>query len=833
MAVKEQGGRFPSELVSDAEKDSKDYGFRVGQMIEDEWFKSNSGGGIRYYDFQEEFHRLRRYARGEQSIRKYKDEFKTNGDLSYINLDWKPVPIIPKFVDIVVNGMHNRLFDVNVKAIDSISSKERGAAAARLERDMIVKQYASQMAAATGATGLNMPIDKIPDNAEELELHMQMNYKQGIEVAEEQAIEYVMKDNNYHSLRKKLLKDMTTIGISAAKHEYNTADGINLKYCDPAKMVWSYTEQEDFSDVYYWGEIKALTLSQLRKEFPWLTDAEVKDIKDQANNGENYPNVYFGQTGHEAQDDDNIVQVLYYTFKTYRNYVHKVKTKNNGVQVASKKDDNLAEPKDGRSGYEKIQTVREVLYEGVKVMKGDIVIKWELQTNMIRPKANTSKVVSPFIMYSPSMYKGRIESLVQRMTPYADHIQTTHLKLQQARQKMTPDGVAIDVDALAEIDLGNGTNYDPREALNMYFQTGSIVVRTMDKDGDPNRSIQPVTPISGNNAGDKIQILIGLYDKYLDMLRDVTGLNEAADGSTPSEYALPGTQKLAAANSNTATRHILDSVNDVTKRLAEGISVRISDVLQYSNTKQEFIQSIGQFDVANLSDVSKLYLHNFGIFIAVHPDEEEKQKIDNNISIALQSGQIDIDDVIDIQGQTNVKLASQYLKLKKKKKAKRDAEARQQEIQAQAQANAQAAQTAAEAEALKETVIADNKIKVEEAKAGFEMEKLQAEVLAKKELMREEFQYKIQIAGMTAQGANEKFQQGEANKDKRQADGATQASQLIEQRNTRAPAKDFGALAGAIRDKSTVEGATSPSTFESAGNDTLSEIGNLGQYDPQ
>ena len=835
MATKDTKTRFPSELASDKEKDSLEYGKKVGELIESEWMKSNSGGGIRYYDFQEEFHRLRRYARGEQSIRKYKDEFKTNGDLSYINLDWKPVPIIPKFLDIIVNGMSNRLFDVNVKAIDSLASKERGDAFARLEREMVVKQYAGQLMEATGETGLTMPLDDIPDNPEELELHMQLNYKQGIEIAEELAITYVLEDNDYDKLRKRVIRDIATIGIGAAKHEYNTADGINLKYVDPAKMVWSYTDDPYFRDCYYWGEIKRVTLTQVKKEFPWLSDAELQTIKEQSINGSNYPNVYYGQVGHESDDDPNVVQLLYYTYKTHKNDVYKKKYKNNGVEVVSKKDDSFPNPKDGRSGYDRMQITREVLYEGVKVMNADVMIKWEMQKNMVRPKADTTKVVSPYIVMSPSMYHGRIESLVQRMTPYADHIQFTHLKIQQATQKMTPDGVAIDVDALAEIDLGNGTSYDPKEALNMYFQTGSIVVRTMSNDGDPNRSVQPVTPIQGNNAGNKIEVLVGLYNHYLNLIRDVTGLNEASDGSTPSEYALPGVQKLAAANSNTATRHVLDGTNWITEKIAEGISIRISDVLEYSNTKDELVQAIGRANVANLEDVSKLYLHNFGIFISLHPDEEEKQMLEININYAQQSGQLDIDDVIDIRETKNIKLANQLLKLKKKKKFERDQQSQQALAQQQAQAQAQAAQQAAEAEALKESVIADNKIKIEQAKHQFGMETLQAEVSAKKELMHTEFQYKLQITQMQGDAANNKFQEGEDRKDRRQEDAASQNSALIEQRNTGGPAKDFGALSAAVRDKKTVEqgGLGQGATFDSAGNDNLSNIGDFGQYDPK
>ena len=825
MANKTKHPSVPSEVVSDAEKNSKDWGLKIGKMIEGEWFERNSGGGVRYYDFTEEFHRLRRYARGEQSIRKYKDEFGSDGDKSYVNLDWKPVPIIPKFKDIMVNNLDTRLFDINVKAIDTVASKERGEAVAKLEREMLVKQHAAQLLKATGETGLNTPLDEIPDNPDELELHMQLNYKQGIEIAEEQAINYVLQRNEYEHIRKRAISDLVEIGICAVKNNYNTADGITVNYVDPAKLVWSYSEDPYFKDVYYWGEIRSVTISQLRKEFPHLSEGEVKDIveESQGQNSDIHQNSY----GNNQQNPDKI-QILNFSYKTYNHSVYKKKMKNNGAEAVSKKDDTFKAPTDSRAQYNKMQITREVIYEGVKVLKNDRLLYWELQKNMVRPKADTTKVMAPYTVMCPSMYKGRIESMVQRMTPYADLIQLTHLKLQQAIQKMVPDGIFIDIDAISEVDLGGGTNYTPKAAMDMYFQTGSIVGRSMGADGDLNRNPMPIQPIAGNSGGQKVQSLIAIYNQYVNMIRDITGINEATDGSTISEYALPGTQKLAAANSTTAMRHLQQAINYTTKKVAEGVSIRISDVLEYSNTKNELIQAIGQFNVANLEDISKLFLHNFGIFIMVHPDDEEKARFQEIINIALQQGQITTADVIDLQDITNVGLASQLLKVRQKRKASQDQAAAQAAQQQQAQLQAQAAQQAAEAEAQKETVIAESKIKIEQAKHLYSMEKLQAEVSAKKDLMQTEFQYKMQISQQDGAAAQAKFDQGEEKKDERQREAASQNSSMIEQRNTKGPAQDFAALASAQTNKKAVQagGLEGDGGFESE-NDGLNPVGEV------
>ena len=257
--------------------------------------------------------------------------------------------------------------------------------------------------------------------------------------------------------------------------------------------------------------------------------------------------------------------------------------------------------------------------------------------------------------------------------------------------RMVPDGVYLDADGLAEVDLGNGTNYNPQEALNMFFQTGSVIGRSFTQDGDMNPGKVPIQEITSGSGGNKMQALIGNYNYYLQMIRDVTGLNEARDGSTPDKNALVGVQKLAAANSNTATRHILQAGLYLTAETAECLSLRISDIIEYSPTKDAFIQAIGAHNVATLEEMSELHLYDFGIFLNLQPDDEEKAILENNIQMALQQGSIDLEDAIDLREIKNIKLANQMLKIRRKKKQEKDQAIQQQNIQMQSQANAQAA----------------------------------------------------------------------------------------------------------------------------------------------
>ena len=739
--------QFPSQSVDDATKASEKYGMEVARGIKNEWFRKSAGTG-RFLQNQREFHRLRLYARGEQSIQKYKDEFSINGDLSYLNLDWKPVPIIPKFVDIVVNGMQDRLFTVKAFAQDPASVKERTEFVETLERDMIAKDIIKTMQSDLGVEGGQVPKDEVPNTQEELELYMQINYKQSIEIAHEQAIDNVFKRNNYHELKKRLDYDQTVLGISCAKHTFNNTDGIKLEYVDPANLVYSYTDDPNFQDVYYFGEIKQIKSNELKKQFPGLSDEEFEECVKKSTKMNQYD-----YTHNDSNDsyDSNTLTVMYFNWKTWEQSVFKVKETSSGAKKAIKKDDKFNPPKDQRSRFQKIAQAREVVYEGVLVLGANKLLKWEKAKNMVRPDSNLNTVMMNYIVSAPRFYKGKIESLVSRMVTYADLIQLTHLKLQQVIQRMTPSGVFVDADGLSEIDLGNGTNYNPQEALNLYFQTGSIIGRSMNADGDMNPGKVPIQELPGG-GGQQSQLLIQAYNYYLNMIRDVTGLNEARDGSDPDPYALVGVQKLAAANSNTATRHILHSSLYITSELAEAISIRIKDVLEYHPQREVFIKSLGRFTVGALREVENLHLHEFGIFLELDPDQEEKQLVENNLQIAISKDQIQIEDTIDIRQIKNIKLANQLLKVRKAKKVALDQQRAERNIAAQSQANAQAAQASELAKAQAESIKLDAKIKMAQEENALELKRIGFEAQAKKDLMAYEFEINLKLKELEMEG---------------------------------------------------------------------------------
>ena len=735
--------QFPSQSVDDATKASMDYGMEVARGIQNEWFRKSSGTG-RFVQNQRDFHKLRLYARGEQSVQKYKDEFSVNGDLSYLNLDWKPVPIIPKFVDIVVNGMQDRLFTIKAFAQDPTSVKERTDFVESVQIDMQTKDFVDDVNNTLGINISNTDPDDLPASNDELELYMQIGYKQSIELAQEQAIDNVFKRNNYPEIKKRIDYDQTVLGIGCAKHTFNNTEGINIEYVDPANLIYSYTEDPNFDDVYYFGEVKQIKSNELKKQFPKLTDEEFENIVKSSSNYNNYD--YINSDSNDTVDT-NTLTVLYFNWKSWEKSVYKIKETSTGAKKAIKKDDSFNPPKDQRTRFEKVAQARETIYEGVMVLGADKLLKWEKATNMVRPDSNVNKVMMNYVVSAPRMYKGKIESLVSRMVTYADLIQLTHLKLQQVIQRMTPSGVYLDADGLAEIDLGNGTNYNPQEALNLYFQTGSVIGRSMTVDGDVNPGKVPIQELPGG-GGQQSALLIQAYNYYLTMMRDVTGLNEARDGSDPDPYALVGVQKLAAANSNTATRHILHSSLYITSTLAEAISVRIKDVLEYHPQRDAMINGIGRFSVGALKEMDKLHIHDFGIFLDLDPDEDEKQLVENNIQAALSRDQIHLEDVIDIRQIKNIKLANQLLKYRRARKAAADQIKAERNIAAQSEANAKAAQAAEMAKAQAESIKAEAKGKLAELQTELDIKKLETEANTKRQLMQYEFDLNMKLKGM-------------------------------------------------------------------------------------
>ena len=785
-----QSAGFPSQFVSDSEKATEEFGLQIGQAIQYEWFKKDSGS-CRFYNQSADFHRLRLYARGEQSVGKYKNELAVDGDLSYLNLDWTPVPVLPKFVDIVVNGMQGREFVPKAFAQDAMSQSKRSKYQQMVEGQMVAKPLLEVIQEKTGVNPFTVTPEELPNTDEELKLYMQLNYKPAIEIAEEEAISTLFEANKYDDIRKRLDYDMTVLGVAMAKHEFLMGDGVKINYVDPANVVYSYTEDPNFKDCFYWGEIKTVPLTELLKIDQSLTTEDLEEISQSAQSWYDYYN-----TAQMQQNDifyRDTATLMYFNYKTTKKVVYKRKIQDNGNVKMVEKDDSFNPPADMQEegNFEKVEKTIDMWYEGVMVMGTNIMLQWKMMENMVRPQSASQYAIPNYVAAAPRMYKGAIESLVRRMIPFADLIQITHLKLQQVIARVVPDGVFIDADGLNEVDLGTGNAYNPEDALRMYFQTGSVIGRSYTQDGDYNQAKVPIKELQSSSGASKTQMLLTNYNHYLNQIRTVTGLNEARDASMPDANSLVGLQKMAALNSNVATRHILDASLYIYRSLAEAITYRVADILQYSDFKEEFINQIGKYNVSILGDINELYIYDFGIFIELSPDEEQRAQLEQNIQMALSKGDINLEDAIDIRELKNIKLANQLLKMKRIGKQEREekmamqqqqaqSEAKQAQIQAQAQANQQQLQMETQA-----------KLQYRQGDISFEIEKLKQEAMLKSQLMQEEFNLNMQLRQMDAAQLQSRESSREKSKSERISQQSTDQSQLINQRKNNLPPKNF------------------------------------------
>jgi len=781
---------FPNQFVSDSDKAKKEFGLQVGQAIQYEWFRRD-GLSCRFYSQFQEFHRLRLYARGEQSVGKYKNELAVDGDLSYLNLDWTPVPIIPKFVDIVVNGMSDRLFDVKCYAQDSLSAEKRSQFQEMVEGDMIAQDIFNQIKVDFGVDPFTVDPSTLPQTDTEMELYMQMNYKPSVEIANEVAINTMLDESHYSDIRKRVDYDLTVLGIGICKHTFQNGDGVRVEYVDPANVVYSYTEDPYFKDCFYWGELKTIPITEVLKINPDLTESDLEEISQYSQSWADYYNVAaMYQNSMFAKDTCTL---LYFNYKTTNSFVYKKKKMSDGSFKTVEKDDQFNPPQDmmDEGEFERVEKRIDVWYEGVMVMGTNIIIQWDMMKNMVRPNSANQFAMANYVASAPRMYKGVVESLVRRMIPFADLIQMTHLKIQQVVSRVVPDGVFIDADGLNEVDLGTGSAYTPEDALRLYFQTGSVVGRSYTQDGEYNNAKVPITQLTSSSGGSKMQMLIGNYNHYLDMIRSATGLNEARDGSSPDPNSLVGVQKLAALNSNTATRHILQASLFITKTVAEALSLRCADVLEYAEFKDEFAMQIGKYNLGILEDISNLYIYDFGIFIEMAPDEEQKQLLEQNIQMALSKEDINLEDAIDIREIRNLKMANQLLKVKRKQKMQMQQQMEAQKQQMQSQVNQQSQQMAAQMAMQKLQAEVQAKMQIKQAEVGFDIERQKNEAMLKQQLMQVEFDMQMSLTGAQQRQIDSRETQREDAKSGRISQANTEQSKLIQQRKNNLPPINF------------------------------------------
>lgn len=781
---------FPSHNIPDEEKDKPEFGLLMGRAIESEWFHRQEGRDCEYQDKRDKYHNLRLYARGEQDTKIYKDLISPD-DTSYTNYDWRPLQIIPKFVKLIVNQMSERLFEVKAEATDKFSTDLKNNYRKNLERYIVGKPIMTQALMDLGVNVFPDDFESYPESKEEIDLYMQLKYKPAIEIATEQSIKYTLDLNGYEETQDKVIEDITVCGIGAVKHKTDPTRGIVVEYVDPANLVYSYPRNRDYKDVQYYGEVRRISINELKRisdrelsndELEYIVKNSSRFSRHQGQSNE-FPDI--------GTDDISgyMVDIMEFTFRTTNTLTFKKKfTKNGGFSMRER--ESTFNKGEYAEKYDVSKKNIDVWYEGILILGCGKLINYKKCENMIRPNGLLSITQPNYVLYSPELYQNRTKSMVERIIPYVDQMQQIHIKLQQLIAKVRPNGIFIDIDGLSEIDMGDGSFLTPLENIKMYNETGNIIGAGKTIEGEFNYSKMPFQELN-NGVVNGLDRLMGAYNHYLNLLRDAIGMPQGTDASTPNPDMLVGVQQQLALNSNTATRHILDASLSITKRLGTGISLRLKDIFKYSNLKEAYINAIGALGVEVLESIKNFHLHDMGIIIELRPDAEARQYLEQNIQIALQEGSITLDDIIDIRGISNIKLANEVLKIRRIKRDKQKREHEEKIAKVNSEAQLQAAQMAAQSALEKIQLETQGELQIIQAKSQAEAFKIEAEKRAKLELMEVEYQYNLVYEGIEAESTAYSNKMKEDRKDLRQNRQNTQASKMIEQRHNNGPSINF------------------------------------------
>ena len=699
---------YPNPMASKEDKQKKEFGIQYFKKMYADWNgDNNSLLNIR----SQRYDNTRKYSRGLQSVNKYKNLINSSGDTSYLNLDWSVIPIIPKFVDVIVGSLTNQDYKVLCNAIDPVSTQKRHDDKMDMAVSIMPKDFAEEL---SELSGIPMgPSADTPETDEELELYMQLNYKQATEIAMEEGIELAFTINNWGEISRRIIRDLVDINISATK-TFLDANGIGIRYVDPKYLVTSHSTSPDFKDLLHVGEIRQITIQELKRiAGDQFSEEDYYDMaKNYISKNGNPTSLTTSILGNHFEYEKFTVDILDGEFKSVDIMHYEKKGNRYGGTTVNKKNKNYKPPKKSKYDRKQIKPQIETWYSGKWVIGTDYLFDYGLKENMLRPKNNLARTLGSYTVYSPDHSIIDTKSIVERMMPFADQIQLIHLKMQQLIAKTRPKGMAIEIGSIEGVSKGEGGTFTPLEVQDIYEQTGNLYYRLMDDSGDPLHA-RPIQELQGG-AGQYLQELMASYNYNLERIRDVSGINEVRDGSAPSNDALVGVQKLALLASNNATRALNHAYINIMEGVANRTALALQDLVKYKGAYKGYINAIGETNmkVVNISkDISPVEM---GIKIEALPDEIETELLEQNIQQSLAQKELRLEDAILIRNVKNVKLANQMLILRRKKYMQEQQEMAMQQSQMNAEAQQQSAMVAAQMAAQAEQLKAENEMKIKQ-----------------------------------------------------------------------------------------------------------------------
>ena len=782
---------FPDPLALPSEKLQKSYGLKYAKAIEGNWGKIDDESAT-YQKRRREFERNRDYANGTQDTTIYKQILNSldpnNGDGTLLNLDWAPVPIVPKFVKIVVNKILSSDPYPNLQAIDPLSSSKKDAKKRKLQAQIRNKDLYSMM----NQSGIKMESDpsQIPDTLEEAEIFIDTNIKTDAEIAAQVATDMTLQWNDFNdSTFRRCVNDLVTLGMAVVKRQNDPNYGISTEYVDPSDFVHSYTEDPNFKDIVYAGHVKTITIEELKRiagnEF---TEEEFEKLAKQVAGKFNNDSSVFGRKYHDDKRDRMVygydeyrVQVLDFEFLSVDCMYFEDKENRFGNKNFFFKGESYSEPKSSVFERQSHKMENGTVYGGKYIVGTDYIYGYGIKTNIPKNIHDISRARLSYSVVATNLRRMMPKSIVGSITGFADQLQLTHLKIQQAVAKAKPDGLIVDIEGLDNVQLGRGGELQPLEIQDIYEQTGVFYYRSKNPEGGFQNP--PVRPL--DNTIRNINELIGLYNHYLRMIRDATGINEAMDGSTPKSEALVGVREQAIAGGNNAIYDVTHSSMMLYKRVVEDVVKCLQILPGDSPLYSIYENAVGATNMGVITSFAELPMYNFGVVVKKQMDDKDRAYLEQNIQIALSQKEIDIEDAIAIRQLRDVDQAERLLVVRRKKRIKQQMEQAQANSQAQAQANIQTAQAASQAKAQEMQIKAQLDMRVEEMKAQLEAQRMQME-----HEMRKEVELIRAQATLGFRTEDQEFKQKlevlkEDRKDERVDKQATKQSKLISQRQGR------------------------------------------------
>lgn len=784
-------GSFPSDNATNEEKNTREYGLQYAKAIYKNWagvdeVKRKS----RIRDFEE----ARRYRNGSQSVSKYLDMADLNGDSSWINLNIKPLPIIAKFVDVLVEGFMNIQYEISSKAIDkkSVSKKEnikKDLIHKVLNKDFYKKIYESM--------GMENKMDTPLDSLEDVELYMDMSFKDIVEIAVEVMVDSVFQLNDKKEIKRQLLEDLVCCGIAGTRVYLDPNYGARIRVIDPENLIYSNSQKGHFKDIKYAGELISTTVGELGRISGFSRDIMEKIAKSVAGKNGN-PEKYrrdgitaTNNANNYYEYDDFTVTYMSFAFKTTNTLSFEKKPNKYGGFFMNKKSSSYNVPEKYRHERHLLREKYEVVYTGCLVMGTDYIFDYGLMNNQLRKNKNLKQTELPFKIYAIGFYKMDIRSVVQRMIPHADEMHLAHLKLQQFMMKARPPGMSIEVGSMASISIDGGENeITPAEQIRLFDQTGNVVWKLLDDQGHANGR-PPVEELKNGVSIDSFRAMSEVYNTNLQQIRDVTGVNEFRDGSTPSGETLVGVQQEAIRASNNATKNIFEAYANITIRTADDVVLALQDLVNYGDGIDAYEGIFGSLNTETLKAIKDIPMHEFSLFFEYSQDQDERMMLEQNIQASIANQELRLEDALLIREIKNTKYANKFLSLRRRKYQQEKQAIEENNIRLNAESQAEAAERAAQAEMQKD-----------EAKAMFEERKIQAQLQADLQRMKAEFEmkmalsnndgsFKVAAAQAQAQAQTEKDMVKEKKKDERQRELKTMESSMIEQRKDRKGEQDF------------------------------------------